>query len=234
MLILHSRKLVFVHISKCAGMWATRVLESQAQSGDYILSGPNGRFVGAPMRSRLHNAIRGVRRRLGQDDVFKHSSAAEIARAWPKAWSEYESVAILRDPAARLVSMLRDARQTRGIPTNRGLADIFKKLREMEDPNDFILSGSFDGLLIERFFKPQSDFVLDPSGREMVGRLLNAHQLETQIRAICDVPEALCGKRVNASDGALVLTEKARSRIEKLYAADLALIDRVAPRWSQA
>lgn len=235
MVILHSKRLVFIHVSKSAGMWATRLFETHARSGDFFLPGPNGYYIDAPIRSFVYNSCRVVRGKYGAPNIFKHSSAREIFAAVPVSIRNYESVAILRDPVARAISMFTYARQTRSTPANKKLANIFAKLKLFEDVNDFILSESFGGeLLTEQFFRPQSDYVRDPNGKIMVGRLLDMERVEAQMQAVCDVPVAFRGHRVNSSEEPnLILAKKARSKIEQLYACDYALIERVAPRWSQ-
>lgn len=213
-------------------MWATRVLESNVLSADYILSGPKGKFVGSPVRTCVHNSLRSARRRLGRNDIFKHSSATEIAHTKPREWENYASLAILRDPIERAVSMLRYARQTRKIPASNRLAEIFVQLQKMDDPNDFILSDSFDSALQQRFFMPQSAYVLDPSGDVMVTHLLYTTNLEKQMRAICEVPERLRGQKLNSSVDDFVLSPAARTRIEQAYLSDFVLIEKAASRWS--
>lgn len=230
MMILHSRKLIFVHIAKNAGDWVTTVLRHHATSGDFELSTPYCRFTGQKTRTDLANGVRRFRRLMGFPQLVKHSSAREIRAVMPEAWETYTTIAVVRDAVDRAQSMIRYARTVPGLPLDPDLRRTFQALRATDDVSAFVLDGSFEAAMELRLFKPQTAYVTDETGRYMVDRLIHLDTLVDELSDIIPVPEQYRSKTINASrkdHGGATLNNAALAHLKTLYQIDEPLVAEV-------
>lgn len=180
--------------------------------------------MGAPLRTRLANRQRRIRRQRNTPMLLKHSSIAEIATFFPIEGCR--AIAVVRDPVERAASMLRYARQTKGRPADPALVAAFDTVRKSPDDSAFILSGAFEEMLHLRFFRPQWDCVTI-AGKLACEALIPIGELD-RFGEFVDIPPSLRTSRVNASEKEAGLSDEARQVLRRLYAADYANIPGLA------
>lgn len=224
MIILHSKKIIFVHVSKCAGMWVSSVMKSNSERGDYFLTGPNGLYIDQRIKTKLHNIERSFLRKYGKEKILKHSFSSEIKIQYPNEWSTYRSFAVVRDPVDRVLSMVRYARECKVMPANKKLRAIFEWMRRFNDPEEIFFSSEFSTLSSQRFFSSQADYICDGNGKVVVSDVLYQKNLARSIQKFLHVPANLLDQKINVSSDGSDTSPKVRARIEDVYRADIDLI----------
>ena len=106
MIILHSKKILFVHISKSAGMTVAHHLANISSRNDVFLNGPNVSVVGNKFAQYWLNKKRHLKYTLGHSPfILKHALYSEIYSRYPRECEEYTSFAVIRDPYDRAKSI---------------------------------------------------------------------------------------------------------------------------------
>jgi hypothetical protein len=219
MVILHSKKIIFVHIAKNAGMWVTSALWTHAQPGDFRLSGPDCEYCGQPLRTRAANVQRALYRRLGRSQLVKHSSAQEIRDADPALWESSKTFAVLRDPVERFLSMMRYAMTTKALPADPLVRKTFLAIRRSGDVESFVLGDGLTDALTLRFFMPQWRYISDPGGAIIINHLVPIERLAEDMGTMIQISPSLRKTVVNASAGESVSRELSGAALERLHEA---------------
>ena len=165
----------------------------------------------------------------------RHHSIRYYKTVAPDFWASADSFALLRDPFDRFASSYAFVRSG-GTETCR-LSDVFVRqtahLRNVDDYLSFIEER--DALSLDFVMRPQSWFVCDlETGAPLVKQLFLYGQDEAELagylrpHGVAELP------RLNASErNPLFLSARQKRRIEKLYACDFALVERLRNRRAQ-
>jgi len=160
---------------------------------------------------------------------IKHASIRYYQKAAPRLLRRVASFAIVRDPIERFASSLRYA-QAGGTRHNR-VSEPFRALYQSfvtaEDALDHLeaVTSIYD---IDHIFRPQSWYITDRNGHVIVDKLFPFHDLD----GIAEFLGLRCLARVRhlnasrASDPSFTAAQV--ERIQRFYASDLGLFDKVA------
>ncbi|MAM57855.1 MAG: hypothetical protein CMN25_11015 [Salinicola sp.] len=216
MFILHSSRTV--HVPKAAGMHVSKSFRSKAAPGDVFLTGPRIEIVGAPLRSRVLNDVRGAKSRLGRLIPLKHSSAEELRGFFPRVFDVYRTFCVVREPVARAVSAYTYARNDAKMPAVPRTREAFEAIRSCQSFDEFVQGGVFEKFLDINFLRPQSDFVFDRNGRRLVDEIVPASGLDVALRESFGVEPP--PKKENATpDAVRTKVKPAEETVQRLRAA---------------
>lgn len=162
----------------------------------------------------------------------QHYRARCLKMMAPRLWDRAESFAVLRDPLDRFASSYAFVRSG-GTPSSR-LSDVFRQqtahIRCVDDYLAFIEGR--DVLDLDFVMRPQSWFVCDPDTNLplvrhlfLYGRDHRALLAYLESHGVTDLPWLNRSARVP-----LALSRRQRLRIEKIYADDFALLERLSAR----
>jgi hypothetical protein len=157
----------------------------------------------------------------------QHYSAACLKAMAPQFWAQTESFAVLRDPYDRFASSYAFVRGG-GTDTCR-LSDVFLEqtanIRSVDDYLSFIEAR--EAMQLDFVMRPQAWFVCDhQSGLPLVQRLFQYGRDHVALLAyleshgIAGLPWLNRSLRIP-----LTLSRRQKLRVEKIYAADFALLD---------
>jgi hypothetical protein len=238
MIISHSKKFIFVHISKCGGMTITNELTKILGKGDLIISGPNPIIVGKPistlaLRSMRHSPL--LSRFFRRDYLFslkKHSTALDICNVLGKSmWEQYYKFCVARNPYDRLVSAFFWIKKNRGIGLkNKKLKLIAQKVSQVTSFSDFIKSDEFFELARENFLIPISVQIFDETGYCMVDDIVKLESLSSSIQKISlfEDSRVFDKARKNISnrerDYRIYYDREARNIVTQIYKSDIDLL----------
>jgi hypothetical protein len=156
-LISHHHKCIFVHIPKCGGTSVERI------------------FVDAVGLSWTQRAPLLLRKRVDGElgpPRLAHLTAREYvtSRHVPEAmFEEYLKFAVVRHPAARIVSIYESVAFDRIMSFERFTMRFLPRV--LADP----------GHPWRYFLRPQAEFITDASGQVIVDRLLNLEEIDAQL-----------------------------------------------------
>ncbi len=200
-LLLHSSQIAFIAVPKVASHSIRFALRAQMVPGDE-------EQVSLFVRSRIP--------RPPFDAVeHGHQTALEVRSALgEEAWCRYRSFAVVRNPWARFVSYVAFMMRHNGA-FERDPRGAMRRVLDHPQNQSAV------------HFRPQSDFVVDEGGRQIVTRLCRAERLQQDFDALCAefglAPSVLEVR--NASDHrpyAEHYDDELVARVGALYAADVA------------
>lgn len=209
-MISHRHRTIFVHVPKCGGQSVEQAFLDDlgltwADRAPLVLGRNPARGIGPPRLAHLS----------ARDYTAHHFVSPEI-------WEGYFTFALVRDPAARAVSLFNHLAPTRGLGTF------------IEDwlPAQFALAPAYarpghgnPGKY--HFTRPQADFLTGPSGL-LVDAVYRLEEIETrwpEIARRAGLAAPLPHRNASENGAAPAdLTDAHRAAIARLYAADYALL----------
>lgn len=159
-IISHRHRLVFVAIPKTGTHSIRFAIRDQLGPGDE-------EQVALFVQHRIHHPVFAA---AGHG----HQLAREVREALgPERWREYRSFAVVRNPWDRFVSCVAFMMRHTG-RFERDPRSTLRRVLDNPGNQSFV------------HYRPQSDFVTDPAGNVIVGRICRAERLQADFDALCD------------------------------------------------
>lgn len=161
---------------------------------------------------------------------IRHNSIRYYRRTMPDL-ARLPSFAIIRDPADRFLSAYHYG-LAGGQPDNRityGMRHRYMRFRSVHEALDHV-EAARSPYEIDHIFRPQSWYVTDETGAVAVDRLLpmsDLCRLSSFLPQLAQRPIGHINRGGQRSDR---LSPQAEARVRHVYAADYALLDRIAGR----
>lgn len=178
MIICHSKKFIFVHIPKAAGMTITKLLMPILTKGDLVISGPSLKILDRPLISDFFEKVRLnqfpyssiLKKKFKLINLEKHSTSLEISSVVGKnIWTNYYKFSFVRNPYDRCVSAFFWMKKNQGRNLrNKNFKRLVQKISSFPDFNYFIKSVEFEQIRKENFLKPMVDYIYDSQNQLIV------------------------------------------------------------------
>lgn len=161
MLIIESRKAIFIHAEKCAGSSIEAALDPLLEIYDIRVGGTKfGEDIQQPFRKRF--------------GIHKHSKAREIRRVLtPEKYREYFVFFFVRHPLARVISAYRYLGSTGWD------SEVTRRVRQMGSIKEFIESPDLSWLT------PAHAYIFDRQGNNLVDFVGRVESMEKDFAYVC-------------------------------------------------
>jgi hypothetical protein len=161
MLIIESKKAIFVHIEKCGGSAIESALDPFLEIYDV-------RVGGTPFGEEVQPFFR---KKFG---LHKHSKGREIRRVLsPEKYSKYFSFAFVRNPLSRVISSYRYLRSGTWNP------EIALRVQKMDSIKEFVLSDDL------KWVVPCHSYIFDAKGNQCVDFIGKVENMDLDFAWVC-------------------------------------------------
>ena len=162
----------------------------------------------------------------------RHRTWREVMELCPRAWAAVPKIAILRDPVDRFLSAFDYLKSGGRNAQDRHFGARMIGGRAIDAFVDQLSSDAGFRATAMRFFhfRPQVDYVCDGS-TVMVDTLIPLHHMAAGLARVANLPPGSL-RHANKTTGARTqISQKNIDQVQELYAADMALFERVCMAW---
>lgn len=161
MLIIESKKAIFIHAEKCGGSAIEATLDKHLEIYDIRIGGTRfGEAVQGPFRKRFN--------------LHKHSKAREIRRVLtPEKYQDYFVFCFVRHPLSRIISAYRYLR------SGSWNSEVALRVQRMKNIKEFIESPDLS------WVTPTSAYIYDREGNNLVNFIGRVESMGEDFAYVC-------------------------------------------------